>query len=203
GNSVIYIAIDNKLSGIIAIGDEIKHNAKYVIEQLHSMHKHIILLSGDHKQSVKAIANKLNIDEFHAEVNPIEKGNIIDKLKLNKNNIAMIGDGINDAIALSKANIAIAIGSGSDLAIECADVVLVKDNLEDVLKAFRLSKKTIRNIHQNLFWAFFYNTLGIPIAGGLLYIFKGPLLTPVLAGTAMALSSIFVVGNALRLNKFK
>ena len=161
------------------------------------------MMTGDNEITAQAIAAQAGIDHVIAQVLPDQKGARIEELQKDGSVTAMVGDGINDAVALAKADVGIAIGSGSDVAIESADVVLVKNDLRDVLQAIRLSKAVIRNIKQNLFWAFFYNALGIPIAAGLLHVFGGPLLSPVFAGAAMAFSSVSVVTNALRLRYFK
>lgn len=161
-----------------------------------------VMLTGDNDRTAKAVAKKIGVDEVVSNVLPEMKADKISELK-EKYNVAMVGDGINDAPALAMANVGIAVGNGTDVAIESADVVLVKSNISDVVTALQLSKATIRNIKQNLFWAFCYNTIGIPVAAGLLYAFGGPLLNPMIAAAAMSLSSISVVGNALRLNYFK
>lgn len=203
GKTVIWIAYDTTVVGLIAIADEIKEESKQVVEALKQQGINVIMMTGDNEITAQAIAKKAGITHVIAQVLPDGKANEIAKLQEAGKQVAMVGDGINDAVALTKSNVGIAIGSGSDVALESADIVLVKDNLEDVLQAIRLSKAVIRNIKQNLFWAFFYNSLGIPIAAGLLYVFGGPLLSPVFAGAAMAFSSVSVVSNALRLRKFK
>lgn len=203
GQTVIYVAQDKKIIACIGISDELKPNASKVIQELKEQKIDVVMLSGDNERSAHAIAKKVGIEHVVAQVLPMEKGMVV-KNKIAENKyVAFVGDGINDAVALSEAHVGVAIGSGSDVAIDSAEIVLVKDNLEDVLLAIRLSKAVIRNIKQNLFWAFFYNSLGIPVAAGLLYLFHGPLLNPVFAGAAMAFSSVSVVSNALRLRKFK
>ena len=202
GKSVIYIASD-KVLAIFAIADKIKDNVPEVIARLQASGKEVYMITGDHEISAQAIAKEAGIQHVIAQVLPSDKGEEIKKLQAMGKKVAMVGDGINDAIALTQSEVGIAIGSGSDVAIESADVVLVKDDIGDVEQAIRLSRSVISNIHQNLFWAFFYNILGIPIAAGVLHIFGGPLLSPVFAGAAMALSSVSVVSNALRLRKFK
>ncbi len=203
GKTVVWLADESAVKGIFAIADKIKENAKDVVLKLQKQGIDVIMITGDHKITAEAIASQAGITHVIAQVLPDEKGNEIDRLHQEGKKVAMVGDGINDAVALSKSDVGIAIGSGSDVALESADLVLVKDNLEDVLSAIRLSKAVIRNIKQNLFWAFFYNSLGIPIAAGVLYLFGGPLLSPVFAGAAMAFSSVSVVSNALRLRRFK
>lgn len=203
GKTVVYVYEDGVVQGLIAIADQMKDNAKQVVSELRHAGIDVIMLTGDHEVSAKAIAKLAGIDHVIAQVLPDQKGEVIKQLQAKGTMVAMVGDGINDALALTQSEVGIAIGSGSDVAVESADIVLVKDNLQDVLQAIRLSKAVIRNIHQNLFWAFFYNTLGIPVAAGLLHIFGGPLLSPVFAGAAMALSSVCVVSNALRLRNFK
>lgn len=202
GKTVIWIASD-RIMGILAIADKIKDNVPEVMKRLQRFGKDIYMITGDHIISANAIAKQAGITNVIAQVLPEGKGEEIKKLQAQGKRVAMVGDGINDAIALTQSEVGIAIGSGSDVAIESADIVLIKDNVADVETAIRLSRAVIRNIHQNLFWAFFYNTLGIPIAAGLLYVFGGPLLSPVFAGAAMALSSVSVVSNALRLKNFK
>lgn len=206
GKTVVWIAYDHHVLGIIAIADALKDGVKETIEQIKAQHITVYMVSGDHEISAKAIAKQAGIDHVIAQVLPDEKGDVVAKLQAKGHNVAMVGDGINDAVALTQSNVGIAIGSGSDVAIESADIVLVNDHIHDVLQILRLSKAVIRNIRQNLFWAFFYNALGIPIAAGVLHaldLFGGLLLSPVFAGAAMAFSSVSVVSNALRLRKFK
>lgn len=203
GKTVVYLFLDQELLAIFAIADKLKSNAKAVVEQLKNQHIDVIMLTGDHEITAHAIAAQAGIDHVIAQVLPNEKGDQISKLQKEGKKVAMVGDGINDAVALTQSEVGIAIGSGSDVAVESADVVLMKDDLSDVVSAIRLSKAVIRNIHQNLFWAFFYNSMGIPVAAGILHLFGGPLLSPVFAGAAMALSSVCVVSNALRLRNFK
>lgn len=203
GKTPMYLAIDGKIEGIIAVADTVKENSKKAIDALHNMGIKVAMITGDNEKTAKAIAKEVGIDIILAEVLPEDKANEVKKLQKNNNIVAMVGDGINDAPALVQADIGIAIGSGTDVAIESADIVLMKSDLVDVIKAIQLSKATINNIKQNLFWAFGYNVLGIPIAMGILHIFGGPLLNPMIAAGAMSLSSVSVLLNALRLRKFK
>ncbi|WP_250278953.1 heavy metal translocating P-type ATPase [[Clostridium] colinum] len=203
GKTPIYIAIDNKIKGIIAVCDIIKEGSKQAIEKLSNMGLNIFMITGDNEKTAKAIAKQVNIKNIFAEVLPIEKANYVDKLKNEGKKVAMVGDGINDAPALVKSDLGIAIGSGTDVALESADVILIKNDLNGVYNTIILSKKTIINIKQNLFWAFIYNIIGIPIACGVLYIFGGPLLNPMIGAMAMSLSSISVLLNSLRLRKFQ
>lgn len=203
GETIMFIAIDNKLSGFISVADTIKKSSKEAIKELQSMGIEVVMITGDNRNTADAIARQVGITNVLAEVLPQDKANEVKKLQQNGKNIAMVGDGINDAPALATANIGIAIGNGTDVAIESADIVLMRSDLMDVPSAIQLSRKTIKNIKENLFWAFGYNVLGIPIAAGLLHIFGGPLLNPIFAAAAMSLSSVSVLTNALRLKRFK
>lgn len=199
GKSLVFTSIDGKCAGFAAIADELKETSKEAFKKLKAAGIKTVLLSGDNKLCAEYIGSELNADKVYSEVLPQEKAEIIEKIRSQYGSVMMIGDGINDAPALTKADIGCAIGSGSDIAIEAADIVLMKNDPCDVWRAVNLSRLTIRNIKQNLFWAFCYNTICIPIAAGLLYAFGGPLMSPMLGGLAMSLSSVFVVGNALRL----
>ena len=203
GKTPMFIAINNKLEGIIAVADVVKENSKKAIEKLHDMGIKVAMITGDNKKTAEAIAGQVGIDIVLAEVLPEDKANEVEKLQKEGKRVAMVGDGINDAPALAMADIGIAIGSGTDVAMESADIVLMKSDLLDVVTAIKLSKSTIKNIKQNLFWAFAYNTAGIPLAAGLFYAFGGPKLNPMFAAAAMSMSSVSVVTNALRLRKFK
>ena len=203
GKTAMFVAIDGQLVGILAVADEMKSSSLKAVQELQSMGLEVIMLTGDREETAKAIAQKAGIPKVIAGVLPDGKAAAIKDLQETGKKLAMVGDGINDAPALVQADVGIAIGSGADVAIESADVVLMHSDLQDVVKAIKLSQATIRNIKENLFWAFAYNTLGIPIAMGLLHLFGGPLLNPMLAGLAMSLSSVSVVVNALRLGRFK
>ncbi|WP_443661658.1 heavy metal translocating P-type ATPase [Clostridium sp.] len=203
GKTPMFIAIEGDLSGIIAVADTVKENSKKAIEKLHSMGIQVAMITGDNKRTAGAIARQVGIDTILAEVLPEDKANEVKKLQALGKKVAMVGDGINDAPALAQADIGIAIGSGTDVAMESADIVLMRSDLMDVPTAIELSKKTITNIKQNLFWAFGYNILGIPVAMGVLHLFGGPLLNPIIAALAMSFSSVSVLTNALRLKGFK
>ena len=203
GKTAMFVAIDGQLAGILAVADEMKSSSLKAVQELQSMGLEVIMLTGDREETATAIAQKAGIQKVIAGVLPDGKATAIKDLQEAGKKLAMVGDGINDAPALVQADVGIAIGSGADVAIESADVVLMHSDLQDVVKAIKLSQATIRNIKENLFWAFAYNTLGIPIAMGLLHLFGGPLLNPMLAGLAMSLSSVSVVVNALRLGRFK
>ena len=203
GKTPMYMAIDGKFLGIIAVADVMKKEAVDTIKELKTRGYKIGMITGDNKITAEAIGKQVGIDMIFAEVTPEDKYLKVKELQNEEYNVAMVGDGINDSPALVQADVGIAIGGGTDIAMESADIVLMKRDLRDVLTAMDLSNATIRNIKQNLFWAFIYNTLGIPIAAGLLYPFTGHLLNPMIAGGAMAMSSVSVVTNALRLKKFK
>ena len=203
GKTAMFVAVDGWLAGILAVADEMKSSSLSAVQKLQSMGLEVIMLTGDREETATAIAQKAGIQKVIAGVLPDGKATAIKNLQEAGKRLAMVGDGINDAPALVQAAVGIAIGSGADVAIESADVVLMHSDLQDVVKAIKLSQATIRNIKENLFWAFAYNTLGIPIAMGLLHLFGGPLLNPMLAGLAMSLSSVSVVANAMRLGRFK
>ena len=203
GQSLIFVGAEGSFLGLLAVADTVKPSSVAAIEKLNAAGIETVLLTGDNSRAARYIAAQVGIRQVFAEVLPEEKAGIVEKLQQGGKTVMMVGDGINDAPALAQADIGCAIGSGSDIAIESADVVLMKSDLMDVFRAIRLSRLTIRNVRQNLFWAFCYNTLGIPIAAGVLYPFNQTLLSPMLAGLAMSLSSVFVVGNALRLRRKK
>lgn len=205
GETSMYVSIDDDLVGVIAVADVIKPSSKEAIDVLHREGIKVMMLTGDNRATARAIADQVGIaeEDILAEVLPQDKADNVKMLQDRGYKVAMVGDGINDAPALAQAHIGMAIASGTDIAMESADIVLMGNDLIDVYTAIELSQKTIVNIKQNLFWAFGYNTIGIPIAAGLLYIFGGPLLNPMIAAAAMALSSVSVVTNALRLKRFK
>lgn len=203
GKTPMYVAVDKNLIGIIAVADVVKESSKKAIEKLHKMKIEVAMITGDNKKTAEFIAKQVGIDVVLAEVLPQDKSSEVKKLQAKNKKVAMVGDGINDAPALAQADIGMAIGNGTDVAIESADIVLMRSDLMDVPTSIELSKKTIRNIKQNLFWAFGYNVIGIPIAAGILYLFDGPLLNPIFAAIAMSLSSVSVLTNALRLKRFK
>ena len=203
GKTPMYMAIDGDLAGVIAVADTLKANSKKAVEALHKLGIEVVMLTGDNEKTAQAIAKEVGIDKVVSDVLPGDKANEVKRLQDEGKNVAMVGDGINDAPALAMANIGIAIGSGTDVAIESADIVLMRSDILDVVGAIQLSKATIKNIKENLGWAFGYNTLGIPVAMGILYAFGGPLLNPMIAAFAMSFSSVSVLLNALRLKRFK
>lgn len=203
GKTPMYMAFENQMAGIIAVADIVKESSARAIKRLHDMGVEVAMITGDNRKTAEAIAKQVGIDRVLSEVLPQDKANEVKKLQAEGKKVAMVGDGINDAPALAQADIGIAIGSGTDVAMESADIVLMRSDLMDVPAAIQLSKSTIRNIKQNLFWAFGYNAAGIPLAAGVLHIFGGPLLNPIFAAAAMSLSSVSVLTNALRLKGFK
>lgn len=203
GKTSLYFAVDNKFVGIIAVADTIKATSRQAIEDMRNMGLDVIMLTGDNAVTANAIKNKLSLSSAVAEVLPSDKEDEVRKLQQNGHKVAMVGDGINDAPALTRADVGIAIGAGTDIAIESADIVLMKSDLQDVVTSIELSHSVIKNIKENLFWAFFYNALGIPVAAGVLYGIAGLKLNPMIAALAMSFSSVFVVSNALRLRFFK
>ncbi|MEM2707468.1 MAG: heavy metal translocating P-type ATPase [Candidatus Pacearchaeota archaeon] len=203
GKTVMILAVNRRVVGLIAVADTLKKFSKEAVQKLHKMGKEVIMITGDNKRTANAIAMQLGIDYVLAEVLPEDKEKEISKLQKKGKIVAMVGDGINDAPALAKADIGIAIGAGTDVALETGQIVLVKNDLRDVVTAIDLSNYTIKKIKQNLFWAFFYNSIGIPVAAGLLYPFTGFLLNPIIAGIAMAFSSVSVVLNSLLMKRYK
>jgi len=203
GHGAVLVAIDGKAAGVITVRDGIKSSAAEAIQYFHDNGIDIIMLTGDNQHTAKAVADELGIKHYEAEVLPSRKNEVIRSLQLQSKIVAMAGDGINDAPALAQADIGIAMGTGTDVAMESAEVTLVKGDLGGIVRAHKLSKATMRNIRQNLFFAFFYNALGVPLAAGILYPFFGILLSPMLASLAMSLSSVSVISNALRLRRFK
>ena len=203
GKTPMYIAMNRQMAGIIAVADVVKSSSLKAIERMKAMGLEVAMITGDNRRTAEAIAKQVGIGLVLAEVLPQDKSSEVKRLQTEGKKVAMVGDGINDAPALAQADVGIAIGSGTDVAMESAEIVLMRSDLMDVPAAIQLSKSTIRNIKQNLFWAFAYNVIGIPIAAGLLHLFGGPLLNPIFAAAAMSLSSVSVLTNALRLKKFK
>ncbi len=203
GKTSMLVAVDNKLVGLVAVADTLKEHSEEAINTLKNMEKNIIMITGDNARTGKAIADQLGIERVLAEVLPQDKAREIKKLQSEGLKVAMVGDGINDAPALTQADIGIAIGTGTDIAMEAGDIVLIKDDLRDVALAMDISNYAMKKIKQNFFWAFFYNSLGIPIATGILYPFTGFLLNPMIAGASMAFSSVSVVSNSLLMKKYK
>ncbi len=203
GQTVMFIAIDGKAAGLVGVADPIKKTSKQAIEDLHKAGIHVVMLTGDSKTTAKAVAQKLNIDRVEGEVLPDEKASIVKQLQAEGNVVAMAGDGINDAPALAQSHVGIAMGTGTDVAMESAGVTLVKGDLRGIVRAMRLSHAVMNNIRQNLFFAFIYNSLGVPVAAGVLYPVFGLLLSPMIAAAAMSFSSVSVITNSLRLRKLK
>lgn len=200
GATVIFMAVDKNIAGLFAITDPVKPSAVRATTRLRRQGKRLVMLTGDHPLTAQAIARQLNIDEVLAGILPARKSETIAKLKAEGRTVAMVGDGVNDAPALAAADVGIAMGTGTDVALESAKIVLLNDDLNTIIRALSLSKTTRRNIRQNLFFAFLYNALGIPVAAGVLYPVFDFLFSPVIAASAMALSSVSVIVNALRLN---
>jgi len=201
GQTAMFVAVDGKAAGILGVADPIKATTAEAIENLHKEGIRVVMLTGDSRTTAEAVGKKLGIDEVIAEILPDQKAEIVKKLQAQGKIVAMAGDGINDAPALAQAHVGIAMGTGTDVAMQSAGVTLVKGDLRGIVRARLLSRATMRNIKQNLFFAFAYNALGIPIAAGVLYPFTGMLLSPIFAAAAMSFSSVSVVGNALRLRR--
>ncbi|MDP3562062.1 MAG: HAD-IC family P-type ATPase, partial [Legionellaceae bacterium] len=199
GKTVLYMAIDNHFAAIFVIEDPIKFSSQVAINSLKARGIKVVMLTGDNQKTAQVIATKLGIDTVISDVSPHDKRDVITNLQSKGSMVAMVGDGVNDAVALTQANIGIAMGTGSDIAIESARITLLQGDLNGILIAFDLSKATLQNIRQNLFFAFIYNAMGVPIAAGILYPFTGLLLSPMIAAAAMSLSSVSVILNALRL----
>jgi Cu+-exporting ATPase len=199
GQTVMFVVVDDKPAGVLGVADPIKDSTPSAIKQLHRENIDVVMVTGDNETTARAVAEQLDIDRVEADVLPDDKSSVVKKLQDQGRMVAMAGDGINDAPALAQAHVGIAMGSGTDVAMESAGITLVKGDLDGIVKALRLSRATMRNIRQNLFFAFFYNSIGIPIAAGILYPFFGLLLSPMIAAAAMSFSSVSVVSNALRL----
>jgi Cu+-exporting ATPase len=203
GKTAMFVAIDGKPAGILAVADPIKATTAEAIKELHVLGLKLVMLTGDNRRTAAAVAKQLGLDAVEAEIEPAGKVAHVKKLRTEGKHVAMAGDGINDAPALSEAEVGIAMGTGTDVAMQSAGVTLVRGDLRGIAKAIRLSRATMRNIRQNLVFAFFYNALGIPVAAGVLYPFFGLLLSPIIAGAAMSMSSVSVISNALRLRKVR
>ena len=202
GQTVIFVAIDGKSAGLLGVADPIKETTREAIELLRADGVYVVVVTGDNRTTAEAVARKLDIDDVEAEVLPERKAEVVKKYQRQGRRVAMAGDGINDAPALAQADVGIAMGTGTDVAIESAGVTLVKGDLRGVARARLLSRATMRNIRQNLFFAFIYNAVGVPIAAGVLYPVFGLLFSPMIAAAAMSFSSVSVIGNALRLRSF-
>jgi Cu+-exporting ATPase len=199
GQTVMFVVVDGQAAGLLGVADPIKASTPEAIRQLHDQRIRVVMLTGDSRTTAEAVARRLNIDEVVAEVLPNQKAEIVKRFQSEGRKVAMAGDGINDAPALAQAHVGIAMGTGTDVAMESAGVTLVKGDLRGIVRAIRLSRATMKNIKENLFFAFVYNTLGVPVAAGVLYPFFGLLLSPMIAAAAMSFSSVSVIGNALRL----
>jgi Cu+-exporting ATPase len=203
GRSPILLAVDGAPAGVLGVSDPVREGSAEAVRRLHRLGLRVIMLTGDRERTARAVAREVGIDEVVADVLPGNKADVVRDLRDRGRIVAMVGDGINDAPALAVADLGIAIGTGTDIAIAASDITLVRPDLAGVVSAIRLSRRTLRVIRQNLFWAFAYNSLGIPVAAGLLYPWTGWLLSPVLASAAMSLSSVSVVGNSLRLRRLR
>jgi Cu+-exporting ATPase len=203
GQTVVYVNIDGRTGALLGLADPIKPSAADAIARLHREGIRIVMLTGDNRATAEVVASKLGIDEVLAEVRPDEKAEVVAKLQAQGRVVAVAGDGINDAPALARAQVGIAMGTGTDIAMESAGITLVKGDLRGIVRALALSRATMRNIRQNLFFAFVYNTIGVPVAAGVLYPFFGLLLSPMIASAAMTFSSVSVIANALRLRRLE
>jgi Cu+-exporting ATPase len=203
GQTVMFVAIDGKAAGLIGVADPVKDTTPEALRQLQREGIEVVMLTGDNRVTAEAVAKRLGIERVQAEVLPDQKSEVVKRLQAEGRVVAMAGDGINDAPALAQAQVGVAMGSGTDVAMESAGITLVKGDLRGIVRARQLSQATMRNIRQNLFFAFVYNTLGVPLAAGVLYPFFGLLLSPMVAAAAMSFSSVSVVGNALRLNRIR
>jgi P-type Cu+ transporter len=203
GQTIVLAAVDGKPAGVIAVADPIKSSTREAVAALKRSGLHLVMLTGDNRATAEAIAKELGIDDFEADVLPDQKLEIVKKLQAQGRIIAMAGDGVNDAPALAQADVGIAMGTGTDVAMESGDITLIKGDLNALMRARNLSRATMSNIRQNLFFAFIYNLLGVPIAAGVLYPFTGLLLQPIFAAAAMSFSSVSVIANALRLRRAK
>jgi len=203
GRTVVFVAVDGRVAGILGIADPIKPSTPEAVRALHNEGVRIVMLTGDSRTTAEAVARELGLDEIEAEVLPDRKAEIVRRLQDEGRVVAMAGDGINDAPALAQAHVGIAMGTGTDVAMESAGVTLVRGDLRGIVRARKLSRAVVRNIRQNLFFAFVYNGIGVPIAAGVLYPAVGLLLSPMLASAAMSFSSVSVIGNALRLRRIK
>src|SRR5438874_4841696 len=201
GHTVMFLAVDGALAALLGVADPVKATAAAAIEALHADGLRIVMVTGDNRLTAETVAAQLGIDDVRADVLPAEKRAVVQTLQASGRTVAMAGDGVNDAPALAEAAVGIAMGTGTDVAIESAGITLVQGDLRGIVKAIRLSRLVMRNIRQNLFFAFIYNVLGVPVAAGVLYPFTGILLNPMIASAAMSLSSVSVIANALRLRK--
>jgi len=203
GQTVMLVAVDRKATGLLGVADPVKESTPEALRQLRAAGLRIVMLTGDSRTTAEAVARRLGIDEVHAEVLPEHKSEVVKRLVTEGRTVAMAGDGVNDAPALAEAGVGIAMGTGTDIAIESAGITLLKGDLDGIVRARRLSKATLRNIRQNLFLAFVYNAVGVPVAAGILYPFTGSLVSPIWASAAMTFSSVSVIANALRLRRLK
>jgi Cu+-exporting ATPase len=202
GRTPSFVAVDGRLAGLVAVADRPTPDAKRAVEALRALGVEVAMVSGDRERTARAVAAELGIERVHAEVRPEQKAGVVAAERARGRVVAMVGDGVNDAPALAAADVGIAVGTGTDIAVAAADVALLRRGIGDLPTALRLARATLRNIRQNLFWAFAYNVVGIPIAAGALYAWTGWLLSPAIAGAAMSLSSVSVLANALRLRRF-